>query len=957
MKLKQRIEDFRVRELLRDDVLQERGEYRVYRVTKRKMTSFEATRVLGDELGVSPGEIGMAGLKDRQGITVQYMSVHQGRVCNHRDPQIRIETVGFSADHLSSGVSEGNGFELCLRELDRGELEELRKNVPLVRESGLVNYFDEQRFGNLRHDQGWIFLDLLRGQHEQALRTLLCGRSPHDGDRSRALKFQLGEAWRDWDRARDVAGRFGEYHSIFEHLQKKPDDFAGAFYHVATRIRLIHLYAYQSHLWNRAVVRAVREVTPLEDRVLIDTWEGPLLFTGAREALVEAVGENFRLPGPRLEDVENDRQRELLTAVLAEDGIAPEDFDVQGVPGFQLKGEDRPLVVVPRHLRVRPAEPDRLNRGHKMVKLRFELPRGSYASLVARRMVSTVVGPRAERAAERADSSRALREGVSDHREAHREILGGADAPPTRWEERRDDGGGRDRGHFQRGDRGYTGASRGGGPRDGGGYRGERNSDRGGSRGAYGQGQDRSRGEGYRGRDQGGEGHRGRGQRDHGYPDRGSQGHGYRGRDERGPGDWKRGDRDRGFQGEGRRESGRRDDRQGGRPYGGGPRRDDRGWGGEGRGRGERGPHPSGGGGGRGGGYGDRREERPGGGGGGWSSRGDSERGHGQHRQDRGRGQGSWDRPRQERAGGYGSGPWSSSDSRDARPGDRGPRGRGQDDRGGWGGRDDRGRGHGAGSDRDRGSDQGRGFDRDRGGNRDWSGHRDRSGQRDRGGDGARRGDWERGGPRGGGGAWNDRDRSGRDDRGHPGGGSSWGERGHHRSADREGGQGWGGPQREGRGGGHYGDGGRGGEARGGRGGSFGSRGPGRSGGPQGSSGGSWGSGRADGNRGWGRSEGQGRDGDRFQGPRPGGDRGPRGGDRERSPRGSGPHGVDGGAPGARWAEGEAPPARPSEGPVTGPSSTDKPPMNPPASPSGGDSKPKKPDSKGSEAPPESSEG
>ena len=44
MRIKQRLDDFRVRELLAPDFLQERGEYRVYRVTKRKLTSLEAAR-------------------------------------------------------------------------------------------------------------------------------------------------------------------------------------------------------------------------------------------------------------------------------------------------------------------------------------------------------------------------------------------------------------------------------------------------------------------------------------------------------------------------------------------------------------------------------------------------------------------------------------------------------------------------------------------------------------------------------------------------------------------------------------------------------------------------------------------------------------------------------------------------------------------------------------------------
>ena len=81
-------------------------------------------------------------------------------------------------------------------------------------------------------------------------------------------------------------------------------------------------------------------------------------------------------------------QRALLEDALAVERLVPASFDIQGVPGFQLKGEDRSLFVTPRHLRVRPSERDPLNRGLRLIKLRFELPRGSYATLVVKRLLA-----------------------------------------------------------------------------------------------------------------------------------------------------------------------------------------------------------------------------------------------------------------------------------------------------------------------------------------------------------------------------------------------------------------------------------------------------------------------------------------------------------------------------------------------------------------------------------------
>jgi tRNA pseudouridine13 synthase len=426
MKLKQKIGDFRVRELLEPVSEGSSGEHRVYRVTKRKLTSIEAAAELAREAGVPPAAVAMAGLKDRQGITIQHMSIHRGPVVSVRRGDLQIETVGSLSTEVSAEQSSGNAFELVLRGLEGVELAALRTGLAAVRRDGLINYFDDQRFGNLRHGQGWIALDLIRGQTERALQRLLTAPSRADDPRTAGFKQGLRRAWGDWKACRELAGRGGAHHSVFEHLKGDPEDFAGAFGHVATRLRLIHLYAFQSHLWNRAVAALVREATPLEERIVLQGAEGPLVFpTGPLE-----LPPTFRLPGVRLEDV-NERVRELLADALAAMRLVPADLEISGVPGFAFKGEERATVIHPRHLRVRPAEPDEENRGSRKVRVRFELSRGAYATLLVRRLVATPLGEqRAEQAAER--------QGPAEPRPTERPDRGerGDRGPPRRGGER-----------------------------------------------------------------------------------------------------------------------------------------------------------------------------------------------------------------------------------------------------------------------------------------------------------------------------------------------------------------------------------------------------------------------------------------------------------------------------------------------------------------------------------------
>ena len=391
MKLKQRVGDFRVRELLDRGYLSEKGDHRVYRVTKRKLTSVEAARAIAQEAGVEPNEVHIAGLKDRQGITTQYMSVARGKLVLIDSPDLKVEAIGSARHPLTSEFSQGNAFELTVRALRRDDLGRLRLNLPLMREHGVLDYFDDQRFGNLTHGQGWLFKDLAAGRVEAALKTLLAAPSPRDDERHQRFKQGLERHWGDWRECRDVAGKFGAHHSVFEHLTKNPGDFAGAFDHIASRIKLIHLYAWQSHLWNRAVVAFAREHLSLEETVVLECDEGTLLSHRGALPPALAAKPTFRLPGERLEDVPADELR-YTTDALAQEGMTPAEMRIEGVRGFQLKGEERALVLRPAHLRVRPPEFDNLNPGCSLVKVRFELPRGSYATLVVKRLFARSVG-------------------------------------------------------------------------------------------------------------------------------------------------------------------------------------------------------------------------------------------------------------------------------------------------------------------------------------------------------------------------------------------------------------------------------------------------------------------------------------------------------------------------------------------------------------------------------------
>lgn len=136
-----------------------------------------------------PRDIGYAGKKDRHAVTEQWFSV--------KVPiKETVDWAGFESESiqvlqqcrhsrkLKTGVHQGNRFKICLRQVTEGD--DLQQRFDQLLESGLPNYFGEQRFG---HDFGNLYkghrlvLGELRERNRQkrglyisALRSMLFNR-------------------------------------------------------------------------------------------------------------------------------------------------------------------------------------------------------------------------------------------------------------------------------------------------------------------------------------------------------------------------------------------------------------------------------------------------------------------------------------------------------------------------------------------------------------------------------------------------------------------------------------------------------------------------------------------------------------------------------------------------------------------------------------------------------------
>jgi tRNA pseudouridine13 synthase len=384
LKIKQKPEDFSVTESWRFDQVP-KGAHRVYAMDKQKVSTFEAIARIAKAFGLPRSAFSFCGLKDKQGRTRQLIAV-EGAEVDLQEEDLRLQYLGRTDQRLSARNTTSNRFGVTVRDLTDAEVARLPAAVAEVNQLGVVNYFDSQRFGSLKHGQGFIAKDLLRGDFEAALHNFLARPSELDRTHDAKVKAFWRDHWGDW-RLRCTIPGAERYDRILRSLRERPRDFRRAFLQIDPQYRALQVFTFQSWLWNEGVRRLLMALLPGQSLLALSYQAGKLLFPreGPPEVLRRLREQTFPLVGPETR-VEDPDVKRALDWVLGREKLALDRLVIPGTPEIFFRHEERAVLVQPGKLMVGPPRPDELNRGARKVYLAFTLPPGSYATLVVRRL-------------------------------------------------------------------------------------------------------------------------------------------------------------------------------------------------------------------------------------------------------------------------------------------------------------------------------------------------------------------------------------------------------------------------------------------------------------------------------------------------------------------------------------------------------------------------------------------
>ncbi len=329
-KIKQSPEDFKVEEVIELEV-KERGDYIYFWLTKSGYNTISLIRKIAKFLCTKEGRIGFAGTKDKIAVTKQAISIRDPNksigpetLKHFNSDRITLEYIGRGTSPISLGDNSGNAFKIIV------ESDQKPDQV-----DWFVNYFDDQRFSINNHTVGKAIIK------------------------------------KDWKTAAEET----VHEEVQGHLKKIPADYVGAMRKLPLKIRLMYVHAFQSWLWNDAVMQYLqckyKHFT--ERRYTV----GKLLFPN-----IKPEPKKFKLTFPIVgfgTEYQDEDMRKAIKSLLEKHKLTERDFIVPSMPEMSCDGGQRKLFTKIENLSIQEKE-----KGKYL--LSFFLPKGCYATMAIKRL-------------------------------------------------------------------------------------------------------------------------------------------------------------------------------------------------------------------------------------------------------------------------------------------------------------------------------------------------------------------------------------------------------------------------------------------------------------------------------------------------------------------------------------------------------------------------------------------
>jgi len=385
MKLKQLPGDFKVEEISELSISKEKKGYKAYLLEKRGIETFSLLSYLSRKNNIPVREFGIAGLKDRHAITRQYFTIPlKYNIGTLHEKDFDITLLGYTDKGIKLGDLEGNKFDIIVRDIKKGELQGIIQKAKSIEQIGVPNYFDSQRFGSVIGNE-FIARHLIKKDYEKAVKIYLTSYTKFESGKIKNEKRLILQNWGNFRKLkiknRSLAVVVDEY--------RKSNKWIEAYKKIPSNIREIVISAYQSYLWNECVKRVLIKTINKKRLYNIKYSLGSLIFyRNLDENEIINIPQAFKTISEEIKP--NELESSIINRVLQKEGISLGGFNIKKQTGNFFKVHERNVLLKPSSFSMSEHSIDEINdRGKNnrfKIKLAFSLPKGSYATMITKRL-------------------------------------------------------------------------------------------------------------------------------------------------------------------------------------------------------------------------------------------------------------------------------------------------------------------------------------------------------------------------------------------------------------------------------------------------------------------------------------------------------------------------------------------------------------------------------------------
>ena len=397
-RVKVEAEDFVVEEMSSPPPKVEGAKYTIATIRSRNWETNRLVREMARRLAVSRRRISFAGTKDKRAVTTQLFCFEapEAVVRSLRLADVDVLETYATDRRLEIGDLLGNRFRIVVRDLavppNEAEAILAATAAQLAVLGGFPNFFGMQRFGSIRPITHVVGRHIVRGEFKEAVDAYAANPIVGEDMEAFEARQELAASGDYGEALKAMPDVMGFEKALLNALVRRPGDYVGALQELPFNLLMMFVHGYQSFLFNRILSERMRRGLPLNEPL-----EGDLVLPLDKQGLPDrdrplaVEASNLEKMRRQVRDgkafvsgalfgsdavLAAGPMGEIERAVVASEGLKPEDFVVPRMPRLSSRGTRRELVAAVRGLRWAVEG--------SAAKLEFELSKGCYATSLLR---------------------------------------------------------------------------------------------------------------------------------------------------------------------------------------------------------------------------------------------------------------------------------------------------------------------------------------------------------------------------------------------------------------------------------------------------------------------------------------------------------------------------------------------------------------------------------------------